>query len=135
MPTHTWLDLVTMEAEGSEIDIEPDTEVEQTDHVVGEVSPELRKLFSISRSMQMEAEQTGLNLRYGREKNQEAAQEKMLMLLDKSKILMQIFWSELKDVHNLWSQPAIGVRKGWKVVWSDDDRPHFIRALESFLRD
>ncbi|MEK7083606.1 MAG: hypothetical protein AAB932_00030 [Patescibacteria group bacterium] len=33
---------------------------------------------------------------------------------------MDAFWIAVKDAHGLWDKPCIGIRAGWKIVWSEE---------------
>ncbi len=122
----TWLDSLHMELEN--IDgklIEPTGEVQPNEHAVGTADTDVRKLYGLAMQWDKTAMETLVAARYVNSRaDQESAAETASVLHKKSQILMDIFWASLKDSFDLWQKPSIGVRAGWKVVWSEPEVPN-----------
>jgi len=134
----TWLDIVKMELEmlSPEGQTEPHNEVGLKDHVVGEAEPEVRKLYQLALRWERTAIESLVAARYINDRRrQEQDVERASMLRKKSEMLMDIFWTSLKDHYDLWGKSEIGIRKGWKVVWSEVEVPPIIDALRNFFGD
>lgn len=122
----TFVDLILMDVQLVEEKglIEPQAEPGSGDHVVGTAGPELQKLYSLALTWEKAATEAILAARYSTTKvnlNQTAV--KITQLREKAKILMEIFWISLKDAFNLWDKESVGIRKGWKVVWTNPQSP------------
>ncbi len=114
----SWIDLIKMEMEMEQQLFEPQTEISKIDHIVGEVDDDLKKLYCIAMQWKKAADET---LPAARRINVDQDQQlaKARELYQKSEILQEIFWISLEDSFNLWHRRSIGVRKGWKVVWTE----------------
>ena len=88
-------------------------EVEEGDHVVGEMSPDLRRLFThMARS--------GDRLRKYAMELQDSALELHDMMC-RFKLLTNIFWACVRDEFpELRIKPSSGARRGNKVMWSEE---------------
>lgn len=119
----TWMYKVFKEIEAINPEnlIEPNMEVQPEDHEAGEIDPDLRKLYGYATSILKEALQTRVEAKF---LSGDEAQSKFIEAAEKQekcKALMSIFWISAKDAFGLWNKESIGVRKGWKIVWSDYD--------------
>ncbi len=115
------LPLEVREMPESEI-IEPDREPGYHDHVVleGEISLELKRLYTLAIKVQEEAEKAQLAARYCRDpQNKQRLEEQANEYFGKANCLGLIFWISLRDETHLWGQPMSQVCKGWKVVRTD----------------
>lgn len=121
----TWLDMVKIEIENMDTSklIEPPQEVDcNRDHVVCDAEEALRKLYSLAMQFEKEATVALINARYSGNVNDiKDAVENGTRLMKKVETLREIFWISLKDNYDLWDKSSVGIRKGWKVVWSDSD--------------
>lgn len=98
---------------------EPGFEVGPTDHVVGEVSDDLKKVLRLIRNEYEEA----VNLSEQAQTTLVEEQTRILlaraaMAHRKHEFLMELLWLSLQEEFGLWGK-NVGIRKGWKVVWSD----------------
>jgi DNA-binding transcriptional regulator/RsmH inhibitor MraZ len=110
--------------------VEPNAEISEKDHLVGEADVDLRKLYSLAISWEKTAIETLVAARYINSKtDQEQRMEKANELRKKSEIMMEIFWISLKDSFDLWQKQSIGIRKNWKVVWSEPEVPPILGIL------
>ncbi len=122
----SWLDSINLEMEKLEEKtlIQPMTEIEDYDNSVGEASMELKKLYGLSQALKKKAMETIVKFKFSsdaNEKNELASHIKIAH--DKAEMLLQIFWVVLRDEFDLWDKDNVGIRKGWEVVWSDDQHP------------
>ncbi|MBI4149273.1 hypothetical protein HY491_02400 [Candidatus Woesearchaeota archaeon] len=121
----TWLDVITTELSSIEPGAvaEPESELKQGDIVVGDVPDDLKQFFGLSKRWMMKAEQEEDVATAQRASNPEQTNqhiEEATKLWKKAKTLREIFWISIKDAFSLWGKESIGVRKGWKVVWSEE---------------
>ncbi len=83
---------------------------------VGVLNDELKRLYSLWKANEKMASQIKLDLRYS-----QVAEVKRIEILgrqiQKVVILEASFWVSVKDKFNLWGKEAVGVRRGWMVVW------------------
>jgi hypothetical protein len=128
----TWLDIIKMELENLDLEglLEPTTEVGAKDHVVGEADTDLKRLYGLAMQWDKTAIESLVAARYvNNREHQEHHVEKATELHKKSELLMEIFWASIKDSFDLWQKPSVGIRKGWKVVWSEPEVPPIIGIL------
>lgn len=132
----TWLDIVRMELENLDPKFlpEPTTEVGSRDHVVGEADTDLKRLYALAMQWDKAAIESLVAARYiNNREDQEHLVEKAAEIRRKSELLMEIFWVSLKDYFDLWRKPSVGIRKGWKVVWSEPEVPPIIGILDELF--
>lgn len=118
------LDVIKIELENmsTESMIEPTTELSEQDNVVGEIGTDLKKLYSLAIQWDKEAIGALVAARYvGKASQCNNLIKKATELRKKSEILLEIFWVSIKDAFELWDKPTIGIRTGWKVVWSEHE--------------
>lgn len=99
--------------------VEPGFEVGPSDHIVGEVSDDLKKVLRLIRNEYEEA----LNLSEQAQTTLIEEQSQILlaraaMAQRKSEFLTELFHLSLQEEFGLWGK-LVGIRKGWKVVWSE----------------
>ena len=134
-----WLELLKLEV-GSILEdefIEPDIELdEEFDHPVGEADEDLRRLFTKWRQLIEAADRTAVDARYAR--NEQARQEVAAQareLFTKAQIVKELFWTCVKDSFDLWTKSAVGIRKGWIVVWSEEEESSITGLLRRSFGD
>lgn len=117
-----WIDVIKMEIEminAGEL-LEPYAEASSDDHVVGDLDDDLKKIYTLALRWDKAAIEMLVSARYvNDDMRRKQDLEKASELRRKSELLMDIFWVSIKDSFELWKNPSIGIRKGWKVVWSD----------------
>lgn len=98
---------------------EPNAELEPEDHIVGDMSEDAVRLFTLMRQMTKSFIEKMIEVKYGRLSSDESNLLKIQVeeLHDKSEFIKQLFWIELKSEYNLWDKAGLGVRVGRKVVW------------------
>ena len=120
---YPWLDVLRMELDalvGPDF-AEPRLEVSTDDHIVGEASDELRRLYNLRERYLKRCTEEEVRSRFART-NDEAREAIDLAKEYRSRAKMAdaIFWAALKDNYSLWQKPTVGIRQGWKVVWSEE---------------
>lgn len=131
----TWFDLIEAERNALSLEelLKPAGEVGESDHVVGNIADDipLQRLFTLGMRLAEAAERAGLDARW---ETDPARQEELLAraneLGEKGRHVLGIFWIGVKDSFGLWTQPSVGIREGWQVVWGDQDT-----SLQSFFRN
>ena len=117
-----WIDVIKMEIKviGEDELFEPHAEASSNDHIVGDLDDDLKKIYTLALRWEKVATEMLLGARYINDDDRRYQDiVKANELHRKSEILIDIFWVSIKDTFELWQKPAIGIRKGWKVVWSD----------------
>lgn len=124
----TWLKLLPLEMDEiaeSEV-VEPKGPLDsKKDNVVGEASLDLKRLYTLWMRAEKEVHQLMFNLRFSENPltDLEEVKGKLKKLEDESETLKAIFWTSLREEHNLWDCPGVGIRRGWKVVSFEDEEP------------
>lgn len=129
----TWLDMVSMEIKNMDPDklIEPGGEVTSKDHVVGEMDDDHKRFYSLAMQWEKAALEIALAGHYGNVNERAQAMRKAYQLRKKAEVLLENFWLSLNDTFDLWDKPSSGVRRGWKVVWSEPSAPSIFDILEN----
>jgi len=126
----TFLKLLELELSSLDQDdfYEPDAELEPDDQVVGELSEDSLRLYTMWRQTEKSCAEKLIVVKYGRLSDDQCSQlrAQAVELQEKTRILSSIFWLEVKEEHELWDKSNIGVRKGRKVVWFEGKGPHII---------
>jgi len=132
----SWLKILSIEL--SSIDakefIEPNTEVDlRSDVVVGDADDELKRVYALTEKLQEAAARYSIDARFSKDNRLRSdAEKKAYELRKKVEILMEIFWITLKDKFDLWDKNSVGIRKGWKVVYSKENLPRtFLDILKN----
>ena len=133
----TWFKLLATELESlSENDLSGPllAELEEKDHVVGDITSDLdlQKFYVLGRRLIAESERLLIDAREaGSRKEMEELVSRAQELTDKGHLIVNIFWTLIKDSFQLWDKSSIGIREGWQVVWSDQNSslPPFLRGL------
>lgn len=125
----TFLKLLPLELQDIQNYIEPRQEKVGGDHIVGVISDDLKKLWTLCQQYAESSAKAEAELRFGG-----AGEEflgKVNELSEKAKALRDIFFIALCDEFELWDKKSTGVRKGFEVVWTeeDDSLPPFIRRI------
>ena len=113
----TWLKLLPLELQEITDFIEPPQKVVRGDNLVGVMSDDLKKLYTLWMLVDKEAEQSKLNYRFTHKPEDE---HKALEYGAKTEALRCLFWVCLKEEFDLWSKSISGIREGWQVCWTDE---------------
>jgi len=136
----TWLRLLPLELDEVKEEelVEPRSPMDSAkDSEVGEASMDLKKLYTLWMRAEKEMHQIMFKLRFEVDDplvGLEEAKSILRKLSDESDALKAIFWVSVKEEHNLWDKPSIGIRKGWKIVWfpDEDDEPNLPPGFKGF---
>lgn len=107
--------------------VEPDYEGCEHDHVVGVADIELRKLFFLFLQNKKQSQEAAAAVLTFGGKDREAKLQEAARFDTQADVLKDVFWVSCRHAFpELWGKPNIGIRKGWKVVWTqDDNEPQF----------
>ena len=128
----TWLKLLPLELQELDKLSEPDTQIKPGDHEVGVMSDDLKKLYSLYRSVDRASDQAKLDYRHSLEEERAQLVGRAAELDKKAEVLRELFWIGVNDEFNLWSKRATGIRKGWKVVWYTREEGPLGRLMDLF---
>ena len=127
----TWLKLLPLELQEIDPLIEPTAEIREGETVAGVVSGELRKVYTLWRSLEKQADLLAIEFKYRKTTNDELG--KVAELKAKAEALMMIFWIGVNDDLNLWGHPEqLGIRTDWNVV--EYKQPHLPFPFNFFPR-
>ncbi len=123
-PEGTWLDKLARElAEISEVEANstmPDKKLYPHDHVVGVLTPDLQKLrylFLNYQRLGREAAAAAMALPIQERK---AIEDKIQRYEKEFKAIYEIFWTSCCYAFPILNDKNyIGIKEGWKIVWSD----------------
>ncbi len=113
---------------------EPDAKVTHCDRIVGKCSDETKKIYILREKVSQENREIAsqMLLLVAQAIKQlppppppaefEQMQNKSSRLCIKEKFLGELFWYSLRqEFPQLFDRASIGIRKGWKVVWTDQE--------------
>ena len=128
-----WLDDLNIQLEKLKIKelIRPQFDVCECDHVVGQASDELKKLFGLSMILKKRVRELAIQMDYSNSVEEKKKLEiEIMALAQKSEMLERIFWVQVRDEFELWDKSCVGIRRGWEIVWDEHSHP----SLPDFLR-
>ena len=100
--------------------LEPNVPLGDGEELVGVMSTDHKKIFTLMTSTLKQSEEIKLKARFSSNELQEELFKEFSILQDKYNLLNDMFWFEVKlsyrDLHN---KPSIGVRQGYKIVWTN----------------
>jgi hypothetical protein len=114
----TFIKMIPLELQDVDHYFEPKFELIDGDHVVGVMSADLKKLFTLGQQYALRVEELKIKYRFSDE-NSEDIQAKINELSSKTDALRTLFWIAVSDEFSLWNRASTGVRRGYQVVWSD----------------
>ena len=127
-----WLKLLPTELSLVDNFVEPEDDMQSNDNYVGDMTTELKKLYTLWKRLSEVAARSKVDYEFSNASTKEALLAKWAELREKAKTLRYIFWVCVQDEFpELWSRESIGVRRGFKVVWSEekDSGPEFFRQV------
>jgi len=111
----TWLNLLPLEIQGIEELLEPIDEVKEGETIVGVISDDLKRLWTLFKSIRKSADLLSIEVKY-RQADAEAT-GKVSELLSKGRALEMIFWIGVIDEFQIWGHAETpGLRIGWQLV-------------------
>lgn len=133
----TWLETILAELKGVQNTqasfAEPEEEPGPRDHVVGTADEDLRKLFFLVKQYQKRTLEIAATLVVCSAKEREVQTKEGQRFKSQADTLNEVFWvSTCAAFPELWDKLSIGIRKGWKVVWSDPEE-HPLKILGAIL--
>lgn len=112
----TWLKLLPLELKEVSDFLEPTEEIKAGEEIVGVVSDELRKLYTLWKTLRKSADLLIVELEYKKVTDEERG--KIAELKSKARALELLFWVGVADELRLWDHVGSvpGMRTGWRVV-------------------
>ncbi len=111
----SWLKLLPLEMQDVVDLVEPTEELKEGETVVGVISEDLRKVYTLWQTMEKQSEILAVEIKYTKESDQNRA--KLFEMKTKAKGLEMIFWIGAMDELGLWGHvEQRGIRTGWKIV-------------------
>lgn len=111
----TWFKLLPLEIQEVDDLLEPTGQIKEGETIIGVVSDELKKLWTLSNAAKKTAELLQVELKYTQASGEERA--KISELLAKSRAMEMIFWVGAMDELQLWGHAdQCTMRVGWQVV-------------------
>ncbi len=98
------------------------------DNHVGYADDYLRRLYTLMMIYQKRSELALLEAKYAH-RDRASAIRQAEEFRNKAKAVREVFWIELNEKFSLWDKPAVGIRDGWRVVWSESEGGGFLRRL------
>jgi len=124
----TWLKLLALEVREVDELVEPQEKVREGEMVVGTLSEDMRKLYSLWKSLEKAAELLTVELKYGKATDEERG--KLAEMRAKAQALGMLFWIGALDELQLWSHPEqCALRAGWQIVEYQAGPTDFLRHL------
>ncbi len=132
LTTCNWLNLLPLQLSETTDFLEPQQDMERGDHEIGLMTEDHKRLFTLWRAVKRSAEEAVIQAKYAQSREQALEEKKRAEELAlKAHILGDIFWVSLNDHYDVWDKESIGVRRGFKVVWSEE--PMQSHGLIDFL--
>lgn len=136
----SWLENLQSDLKNFDMGTSPPLhEVEENDTVVGVASDDLRRLYSLALNLKKTALQMAVELKFQGDTESLGHTQSVARLNEvtqKADAFLAVFWVVLKDEHRLWLKDCVGIRRGWKVVWSKNSgEPPFLQTLRSIFEE
>lgn len=114
--------------------LEPSEAVKEGEHDVAEASIELRQIYRLAMRWAKAGGEVSLTAAFSPKLEDRVRHTALAASFHgRSKVLMDAFWIAVKDAHGLWDKPCIGIRAGWKIVWSEELSNPVTALLESII--
>jgi hypothetical protein len=103
-------------------DAEPDEEQGSKEHVVGIADSGLRRAFCLVSEYRRRTMRAAADTEVGNAKAREEKKNEAAWFYAQAGLLSEIFWLSCRAAFpELRDKASIGIRKGWKVIWSEAD--------------
>lgn len=115
----SWLKLLPLALQDVTDFFEPIDEFDSRQECyAGEMSEDLKRLYTLWQHCLKSAMQQGVDARFARSRNErEYSLGAFVEFSAKAKALEGIFWISVRDTFSLWSKSDIGIRSGFMVVY------------------
>lgn len=134
----TWLDFIKIELDNLDLEQihKPAGEVGSSDHEVGEADEELKRLYGLWMQLARTADEARVAMRYAQTQAElDVYAVTAFELITKAEIVRDIFWASVRSQFDLWDKSSVGVRREWKIVWSEEETPQIISILRQILEE
>ena len=110
-----WLKFLPFEIKEVNKLIEPIEEVKEGETVVGTISDELKKIWTLHQSLKKSGELMQIDIKYNKASSE--VMGNISELMSKARGLEVIFWIGAHDELHLWDNfDLLGLRVGWQVI-------------------
>jgi hypothetical protein len=117
---HTILAEIERVTEIQESFAEPDEEGRKHEHVVGIANSDLRKIFFLFKQYFRRSVEIKAALTVCGKSEREQLENDLRRFGTQAETLKEIFWTSCRTAYpELWNKPSIGIRKDWKIIWSE----------------
>ena len=111
----TWLKLLPLDLQGIDQLQEPTDDVKEGENVIGVISDDLRRLWTMYRSMDRAAKMLSVECQFRKASDEDRG--KVSELVNKARVLYLLFWIGVQDELELWShRDQCDIRSEWRVV-------------------
>lgn len=119
----TFLKLLPLELQDVKEYHEPEGELGSNDHIVGEASEDIRKLFTYGKNLQKRYVTLEMEMKLTDNLSKRGELETQHQEFQaKARVISQLFWIAVRDEFSLWDKPDVGIRQGYQVVWIDEEQ-------------
>jgi hypothetical protein len=117
-----FIDLIKMDLDSLKEEelFEPNVPLDPGDNLIGDMTLDHKKLFTLMTLTLRQSEEVKLKARFSSNESQKSLFEEFSLLTSKYDLLNDMFWFEVKLTYrDLACKPKIGVRQGYKIVWTN----------------
>jgi hypothetical protein len=132
-----WLKILDLELKElkKEQFIEPEAEVSQFEKVIGTMTEDQIKLYTLSEIYGKASMESYVQARFSRKEEEKSkSYKKAIELKRKSEVVLQIMWISINEELDLWNEPNLAIRKDYKVVVTPPSFPELPDFIKNFFR-
>ena len=112
--------------------IEPQWERSSKETIVGELSDDLKRVFTLYIIYQKAAAQASVDMTFATVDEKETAKGKVNENESKAALLNRMLWHGVHDKFDLWHHPIVGVRQNYQVIYNDEPPPPQMMGFNIF---
>jgi hypothetical protein len=126
----TWFKMLNMELDEITEYVDDGAPKKENETVIGEMSDEHKKLYTLWRRMQHAADIKATDLNYTSHDKRPALILEAAELGMKAETLQKILWTAIGEDLHTWDKQNLSIRQGWIVVeFPIDQRHNLLRML------
>ncbi len=127
-----WWRTLVIELQNTDISrsFSPKNEMEPGDIFLGDADDDSKRLYCLSKKYEQSSLESYQLANGSNDENVAGFHKKKgKELQEKADILMGMFAEALRTLLNAWDKPLVGIRKDWKVVWTDKIPAGFVIGI------
>ncbi len=131
-----WPPIIKLELEELKVDSfkEPEREVcSEHDHVVGVMSEDDRRLYTLMGIKRYEATRLHLEIQFLGKQTSEELMGRFFRLRAEAKLVESLFWLNIQNEFSIWSKGRVGVREGFQIVWTSESQNPFDGLFDNLI--